>query len=204
MTKYIYGCIGCLLLFFVIAFVYTCKDLEKYKQLYQMEYDNVRAYEAENDSLKNDFRQFQYSMAELKTSKDTINQKIVQVIKEGGIKEKNVERVEYLTSTVHKIDTVKFVDTIFVKDMPAIDTVVGDSWYTMNMHLQYPSTIITNPEFKSEKYIIVSQKKEYVKPRSKWFFIRWFQKKRKYVGVDVIEKNPYIDDSISRFIEIVK
>jgi len=105
---------------------------------------------------------------------------------------------------VHKIDTVKFVDTIFVKDMPAIDTVVGDSWYTMNMHLQYPSTIITNPEFKSEKYIIVSQKKEYVKPRSKWFFIRWFQKKRKYVGVDVIEKNPYIDDSISRFIEIVK
>lgn len=204
MTKYIYGCLGCLLLFFVIAFVYTCKDLEKYKQLYQMEYDNVRAYEAENDSLKNDFRQFQYSMAELKTSKDTINQKIVQVIKEGGIKEKNVERVEYLTSTVHKIDTVKFVDTIFVKDMPAIDTVVGDSWYTMNMHLQYPSTIITNPEFKSEKYIIVSQKKEYVKPRSKWFFIRWFQKKRKYVGVDVIEKNPYIDDSISRFIEIVK
>jgi len=77
MTKYIYGCLGCLLLFFVIAFVYTCKDLEKYKQLYQMEYDNVRAYEAENDSLKNDFRQFQYSMAELKTSKDTINQKIV-------------------------------------------------------------------------------------------------------------------------------
>ena len=74
--------------------------------MYSREYDNVRAYEAENDSLKNDIRQFQYTMTDLKASKDTINQKIVQVIKEGGIKEKNVERVEYLTSVVHKTDTV--------------------------------------------------------------------------------------------------
>lgn len=204
MKNYIYGALGCLLLFFILAFTYTCKDLQKYKELYSREYDNVRAYEAENDSLKNDIRQFQYTMTDLKASKDTINQKIVQVIKEGGIKEKNVERVEYLTSVVHKTDTVQFKDTIFVENMPKIDTVVGDSWYHMDMHLEFPSTIVTKPEFKSEKYIIVSQKKEYIKPRSKWFFIRWFQKKRKYVGVDVIEKNPYIDDSISRFIEIVK
>ena len=204
MKKYAYFILAGLILFFVFAFVYTCKDLEKYKEMYSREYSNVRAYEAENDSLRKDIRQFQYTLADLKASKDTINQKIIQVIKEGGIKEKNVERVEYITSTVHKTDTVQFKDTIFVQDMQPIDTVIGDSWYHMDMHLEYPSTIVANPEFKSEKYIIVSQKKEYVKPRSKWFFIRWFQKKRKYVGVDVIEKNPYIDDSISRFIEIVK
>lgn len=204
MKKYIYGGLAMLILFLLLTVVYTCKDLQKYKELYGRELSNVKAYEAENDSLKSDIRQFQYTMQDLAMSKDTINQKIVEVIREGGIKEKNVERVEYITSVAHKIDTVVFRDTIFKDSTLDVDTVIADDWYKVDLHLQYPSTVVTNPEFKSEKYIIVSTKKEYVKPRSKLFFIRWFQKKRKYVGVDVIEKNPYIDDSISRFIEIVK
>lgn len=204
MKKYLYiaGAIVVAVLAFAVNYYYY--KTKYYHELYDREYSNVKAYESENDSLRNDIRQFQFTMNDLKQSKDTINQKIVQVIKEGGIKEKNVERVEYITSVAHKTDTIVFKDTIFQQTMAPIDTVVGDSWYHMDIHLEYPSTINTTPEFKSEKYIIVSQKKEYVKPRSKWFFIRWFQKKRKYIGVDVIERNPYIEDSVSRFIEIVK
>ena len=204
MKKYIYGSVIALFVILLAVGHHYYLKTKYYKELYNREYSNVKAFEAENDSLKNDIRQFQYTMTDLKQSKDTINQKIVQVIKEGGIKEKNVERVEYITSVVHKTDTVVIPDTIFKDTTLNIDTVTGDEWYKLNLHLQYPSTVVAKPEFKSEKYIIVSEKKEYVKPRSKIFFIRWFQKKRKYIGVDVIEKNPYIDDSVSRFIEIVK
>lgn len=188
----------------ILLLQYQCSKTREYKEKLNTATLNIKAYEAENDSLKNNIREFQFTMNDLKTSSDTINQKIVQVIKEGGIKEKTVERVEYINSIIEKKDTVVFKDTIFKQDLHPIDTVLGDSYYTLDLHLAYPDTIVTKPQFVSEKYIIVNQKKEYVKPKSKWFFIRWFQKKRKYIAVDVIEKNPYINDTITRFINIIK
>ena len=101
MKKYIYG--GVIALFVILLAVghhYYLKT-KYYKELYNREYSNVKAFEAENDSLKNDIRQFQYTMTDLKQSKDTINQKIVQVIKEGGIKEKNVHNTPGVLKIQH-------------------------------------------------------------------------------------------------------
>lgn len=197
-----------LIILLILCFIllqYQCNEAKNYKEKFNTATLNIKAYEAENDSLKNNSREFQFTVNDLKTSSDTINQKIIQVIKEGGIKEKTVERVEYINSIIEKKDTVVFKDTIFQEALiQPLDTVVGDSYYTLDLHLAYPDTIVTKPQFISEKYIVVNQKKEYVKPRSKWFFIRWFQKKRKYLAVDVIEKNPYINDTITRFINIIK
>ena len=136
MKKYIYGGVAALFVILLAVGHHYYLKTKYYKELYNREYSNVKAFEAENDSLKNDIRQFQYTMTDLKQSKDTINQKIVQVIKEGGIKEKNVERVEYITSVVHKTDTVVIPDTIFKDTALNIDTVTGDEWYKLNLHLQ--------------------------------------------------------------------
>ena len=47
-------------------------------------------------------------------------------------------------------------------------------------------------------------KKETVNPPKKFFLFRWFQKKHKIIQVDVIEKNPYVQNEVSRYIEIVR
>ena len=80
---------------------------------------------------------------------------------------------------------------------------MGDEWYTLRLGLHYPSMIAVEPEFKSEKHIVVSTKKETVNPPKKFFLLRWFQKKHLVIHVDVVEKNPYVDGETSKYIEIV-
>ena len=56
----------------------------------------------------------------------------------------------------------------------------------------------------SEKHIIVSSKKETVDPPKKFFLLRWLQRKHLVLHINVIEKNPYVDEESSRYVEIIK
>ena len=85
-----------------------------------------------------------------------------------------------------------------------MDTTIKDEWYQLNLGLRYPNTIITNPSFISEKYIVLNYKKETINPPKKCAIARWFQKKHKVVEVNIIEKNPYIENKQQKFIEIIK
>ena len=203
MKKYIYIALMFAVSALLLSGYKVYVDAQKYKTLYNKERQNVEAYENLNSSLNEDIKEFQLTIDELKNSKDSINQKLNKQIKEKKVKEKNVQSVQYITSIGHKVDTIVLVDTIF-KEPIAIDTILGDEWYNIKLGLKYPSTIITEPAFKSEKYVIIHTKKEYDKKPSKIFFIRWFQKKHTSVIVDVEEKNPYIENKESRFVKIVK
>ena len=86
----------------------------------------------------------------------------------------------------------------------AVDTLIGDSWYNAKVSLKYPSTVVIQPTFKSEKNIIVSTKKETVNPPKKLWILRLFQKKHTVLKIDVIEKNPYVSNEESRYVEIIK
>lgn len=121
-----------------------------------------------------------------------------------GIKDNDLKVLQYLSSKVEKTDTLILMDTIFVKDMLNVDTIVRDAWYNMRIKLKYPNYIVVTPRFYSQKYITVHTKKETVNPPKKCWFLRLFQKKHKVVTVDVYEESPYITDSISRYVEIVK
>ena len=46
--------------------------------------------------------------------------------------------------------------------------------------------------------------KQTVNPPKKFFIARWFQKKHNVLQVEVVEKNPYMDDQKSKYVEIVK
>jgi hypothetical protein len=85
-----------------------------------------------------------------------------------------------------------------------MDTLIGDEWYTLRLGLKYPSMIAVKPEFKSKKHIVVSSKKETVNPPKKFFLFRWFQKKMTVVHIDVVERNPYVSDETTRYVEIIK
>ena len=206
MKKYLYGFIITALISLFLTCYKSCENVKKFRELYNRELENVEAYEQRNAGLEGEIREFKYTMDELRTSKDSIHQKLLEMTDKLKIKDKNIKYLQYQTSVANKVDTIKIQgDTIFQEKLIAqpLDTMIGDQWYTMQLKLEYPSTIVTSPTFTSEKYVIVNAKKEYNKKPSKWFFIRWFQKKHWVTEVTVIESNPYIDNKEQRFINIV-
>lgn len=166
--------------------------------------NNQKAFIAENSSLKNESRAFKFTVEQLNYYNDSILQKMNDVRKELKIKDKNLKQMQYLLSEATKKDTIVFGDSLFKEPTLDIDTLVGDKWYQMKLELKYPSTIITDPKFVSEKYIMVDYKKETINPPKKCWLLRLFQKKHKVVEVNVVEKNPYIENKQQRFIEIVE
>lgn len=203
MKKYVIIALGIALSALLLGSYKLYTDLNKYKELYNRERQNVEAYAEHSALIDKELKEFQFTMDELRTSKDSIVNKLLNEVDKLKIKDKNVQYLQYNTSVINKVDTICLRDTIF-RDPVNLDTIVGDEWYTMNLGLRYPSTIITEPTFKSEKYVVISTKKEYNKKPSKIFFIRWFQKKHTVVTVDMEEKNPYIDNKENRFIKVVK
>lgn len=165
---------------------------------------NEKAYVLENTGLVNKNREFQLTVDQLTHYQDTIICKLNNIRNELGIKDKNLKQLQYLLAETNKIDTIVFRDTIFKDPKVNIDTIIGDAWYTIKLNLKYPSTVITNPKFTSEKYIVTSYKKETINPPKKCFIARWFQKKHTIVEVKVVEKNPYIDNKQHKFVEIIK
>lgn len=165
---------------------------------------NEKAFIAENSSLKNENRVFKFTVEQLNYYNDSILEKMNNVRKELKIKDDNLKQMQYLLSEATKKDTIVFRDTLFREPTLDIDTLVGDKWYQMKLGLKYPSTITTDPKFVSEKYIMVDYKKETINPPKKCWLLRLFQKKHTILEVNVIEKNPYIENKNSKFIEVIK
>lgn len=163
---------------------------------------NEKAYISENSSLKEESRVFKFTVDQLTYYNDSLTQSMEKVRKELKIKDKNIKQMQYLLSEASKRDTIVFRDTIFTNSV-SIDTIVGDKWYNLKLRLGYPSTVIANPTFVSEKYIMVSMRKETIDPPKKNWLLRLFQKKHRVAEVEVVEKNPYINSEKQRFIEII-
>lgn len=165
---------------------------------------NEKALMSTTSVLQNKNRGLQLTIDQLEYFNDSLIIKINEFRKELKIKDRDLKQMQYLLSEAQKKDTIVFRDTLFRDPEMKIDTLLGDRWYQLNLSLQYPSTVVTEPKFISEKYIIVSLKKETVKSSKKCLIGRWFQKKHKIVEVEVVEKNPYIENKQQRFIEIIK
>ena len=176
----------------------------KLKEEISISMSNQTAFIAENSLLKEENRVFKFTIEQLNHYNDSILQKMNEVRKELKIKDRDLKQMQYLLSEAQKKDTIVLRDTLFREPTLKIDTLLGDRWYQMKLGLRYPSTIITEPKFVSEKYVIVSYKKETINPPKKCAIARWFQKKHKVIEVEVVEKNPYIENKQQRFIEIVK
>ena len=177
---------------------------QKLKEEISISMSNQKAFIAENSSLKEENRVFKFTVEQLNYYNDSILQKMNEVRKELKIKDRDLKQMQYLLSEAQKNDTIIFRDTLFREPKLKIDTLLGDKWYQMKLGLRYPSTIITEPKFISEKYIIADYKKETINPPKKCAIVRWFQKKHKVIEVNVVEKNPYIENKKSKFIEVIK
>ena len=166
-------------------------------------YTNLKAYAAENDSLTNEKRAFKFTIEELKSSKDSINKKLLEVQKRLKIKDKDIQYLEYQLSIVSKKDTVILRDTIFQPDVK-IDTTIRDKWYNLRLGLEYPDKVVVEPKFRSERTVVGHLQKETIKPPKKFFLCRWFQRKHKVLLVDVVEESPYIYSETERYIQVIE
>ena len=202
--KYIRIGIVILVSLFTINIYTLYTNNQKLKEELSISMSNQKAFIAENSSLKDKNKVFKFTVEQLNYYNDSILQKMNDVRKELKIKDKDLKQMQYLLSEATKKDTIVFRDTLFREPTLDIDTLVGDKWYQMKLGLKYPSTITTDPKFVSEKYIMVDYKKETINPPKKCWLLRLFQKKHKVVEVNVVERNPYIENKQQRFIEIVE
>lgn len=164
---------------------------------------NVKAYDELLSMEREKSVAYSLTIDQLGGARDSLIQELDGLRTELGVKDKDLKALQNIRTVVSKADTVVFNDTLFI-DSLSIDTVVGDEWCSVRVGLSYPSSVSVIPEFKSEKGIVVSVRKETVNPRKKWWLLRLFQKKHKVLHVDVVEKNPYVTGSESRYVEILK
>lgn len=204
MKKYFYGGIAILIAILSLLLYIEKKDKDNIEQKWKDATENVKTYSElfSNSDTKN--RAYKLSIEQLEYSKDSIFQELCKTKDELKVKDSKLQSLYYMSSTYTKADTITLIDTLFRDPQVKVDTMVSDEWYSMRLSVKYPSTIMVKPEFKSIRNVVVSMKKETVNPPKKFFLLRWFQKKHYVLNVDVIEKNPYVQDMNSRYVEIVK
>lgn len=167
--------------------------------------ENAKAYSELFSNSESKNRAFKLTIDQLKNSNDSIFQELNEARKELKVKDSKLKSLQYVSSSFSKVDTITLKgDTIFKDSHVNIDTLLSDKWYSVRVGLKYPSTVSIEPKFLSIKYIVVSAKKETVNPPKRFFLFRWFQKKQIRLNVDVIEKNPYVQNQDNRFVEIVR
>lgn len=204
MKKYIYIGVAALIVILVLALIIALKSRSGMERKWKEATENVKAYSEQYNSSESSNRAFKLTIEQLKTSEDSIFQELDAVRKELKIKDSRLQSIQYVASSFSKTDTITLRDTIFRDATISMDTTLSDEWYSVRVGLVYPSTIAVKPEFKSVKNIAVSTRKETVNPPKKFFLLRWLQKKQTVLNVDVVEKNPYVENQSDRYVEIIR
>ena len=170
----------CIIVFILGGMTYLYSELSKYKNLYNKELTNVKAYQSENNNLKNQSIAHLMTIDQLISSKDSTDIALKEVLKKLDIKPKNVVSAGQVTSNIEKRDSIFLKDTVFIKNLD-LDTLIGDKWYKAQVGLHYPARIDLSVSMQSVKHIIVHNKKETVNPPKKFWLWRLFQKNRKSI-----------------------
>ena len=202
--KYIHIGMTLLIPILTIALILTVKSRGKIEKRWKESTENVKSYSELFSNSENKNKGFKFTIDQLQYFNDSILKELNETREALKIKDSKLKSLQYLSSTFIKYDTLIIKDTLFKDPQIQVDTVLSDEWYSIRIGLKYPSTVTVNPMFRSVKHIVVSSRRKTVNPPKKFFLFRWFQKKHTVLNIDVIEKNPYIKEQNSRYIEIIK
>ena len=202
--KYIYIGMTLLIPILTVALILTVKSRGKIEKRWKESTENVKSYSELFSNSENKNKGFKFTIDQLQYFNDSILRELNETREALKIKDSKLKSLQYLSSTFIKYDTLIIKDTLFKDPQIQVDTILSDEWYSIRIGLKYPSTVTVNPMFRSVKHIVVSSRRETVNPPKKFFLFRWFQKKHTILNIDVIEKNPYMKEQNSRYIEIIK
>lgn len=204
-VKYFHLCISVLIIVLFVSIYALFSTKRSADKKWKEAVENAKAYSELFSNSENKNRAFKLTIEQLKNSNDSIFQELNKARKELKVKDSRLKSLQYVSSSFSKVDTITLKgDTVFKDPQLSIDTLLSDKWYSVKVGLKYPSTVTIEPKFLSIKYIVVSAKKETVNPPKRFFLFRWFQKKQIRLNVDVVEKNPYVQNQDNRFVEIVR
>ena len=164
--------------------------------------NNVKAYATENSGLIESNRVFKLSIEQMEYYNDSLMLEMKKIANDNGIKDRKIQALQYQLEHFAKRDTIILRDTIFRDPNFVLDTCIVDQWNKSCLHMEYPSVIALDNEYKNDKFITLNSHKEPVKPR-KWFLPRWFTRKHTVVEVLIIDKNPYVITPQQRYIEVI-
>lgn len=187
-----------------VALILTVKSRGKIEKRWKESTENVKSYSELFSNSENKNKGFKLTIDQLQYFNDSILRELNETRESLKVKDSKLKSLQYLSSTFIKYDTLIIKDTLFKDPQIQVDTILSDEWYSIRIGLKYPSTVTVNPMFRSIKHIVVSSRRETVNPPKKFFLFRWFQKKHTILNIDVIEKNPYMKEQNSRYIEIIK
>ena len=202
--KYIHIGMTLLIPILTVALILTVKSRGKIEKRWKESTENVKSYSELFSNSENKNKGFKLTIDQLQYFNDSILRELNETREALRIKDSKLKSLPYLSSTFIKYDTLIIKDTLFKDPQIQVDTILSDEWYSIRIGLKYPSTVTVNPMFRSVKHIVVSSRRETVNPPKKFFLFRWFQKKHTILNIDVIEKNPYMKEQNSRYIEIIK
>lgn len=187
-----------------IALVIALKSRSSVEKKWKDAVENAKAYSEQYSASEKKNRAFKLTIEQLENSNDSIFMELDNARKKLKIKDANLQSLHYVSSDFAKADTIILNDTLFKSPELNVDTLLSDEWYSLQVGLEYPSTIAVKPMFRSVKHIVVSTRKETVNPPKKFFLFRWFQKKHTVLNVDVVEENPYVQSQSNRYVEILR
>ena len=194
-------------LFFIVLMLSVInaqhQTIKKYKTNISVLISNNKALISQIDSVADRAIEFKSTIESLDYYNDSISHRLKDAYEKLNIKDRTIKRLEYIASMALIRDSIIVKDTIFVKDYH-LDTSMTTKWYDIGLRLDYPNKVEVNPNVISEKYIISHTSRETVNKPKKFFLWRWFQRKHNIRRVEVVEENPYITNTQTKFIEIVK
>lgn len=179
------------------------QTIKKYKTNISVLISNNKALISQIDSVADRAIEFKSTIESLDYYNDSISHRLKDAYEKLNIKDRTIKRLEYIASMALIRDSIIVKDTIFVKDYH-LDTSMTTKWYDIGLRLDYPNKVEVNPIVISEKYIISHTSRETVNKPKKFFLWRWLQRKHNIIRVEVVEENPYITNTQTKFIEIVK
>lgn len=165
---------------------------------------NNKALLMDNSLTDSTNRILKLTINQLNYYNDSILNKLNETRRSLGIKDKNIQELQYLLSVSKVKETIVVKDTIFKDPDIKVDTLVGNEWYKISLNLCYPSTISVEPSFVNEYMLFTTMKKETIKPPKKTWIGRLFQRKHYVMEAVVTDKNPYSEVKQQKFIKVLQ
>lgn len=161
---------------------------------------DVKAYSAALSDATGGERVLRLRVSELEASGDRQLRAMDSLRREVGVRDMRLRSMHRRVTVVSRADTVLVPDTVVAA---RLDTVVDDGWVRTSVSLA-PGRVAVSSLVRNETTLIVSSRRETVRPPRRFPLFRLFQRRHTVVTVKAVEANPWCATREARSVEIVQ
>lgn len=160
---------------------------------------NMKAYAMAAGDSESEGRVLRLRVTELKASADRQLRSMDSLRREIGVRDGRLRAMHRRVTVVARVDTVLVPDTVVAA---RLDTVLDDGWVRAELSLA-PGRVSLGCRVRNETTVVVSSRRETVRPPRRFPLFRLFQRKHTVVAVTAVEANPWCETREARSVEII-